>query len=590
MVSPLNDLSACHVEEFARVGIKAVSLDSDTITEARKNKLPLLKDVAACKFPLLLVSPERLTSPELDTILRSELVRGNLVLYAIDEAHVVVPWSKDFRKAYGNISKARTRIPTPTPLLALTATSQHGAPEAALVKTIGLRAGFKMIRLSREQKNLQLVFLTLTHGLGLHEFPDIAWVSEGKYKTLVYCSTIDLCERVASYLWQLRPSTAPRRKNIRLYHSFITSEVNRQTIHSFDNDPDTFVIVATVKLALGVDVRAAKVCINLGLPETVEQDTQQKGRAGRDRTIDAVGITYVEKGYASAIRKEWESEQENHDEDQRPSKAWAKAADGKSGTQVGKDIDPGLRRLVKSHVSRSCLNAETNRIFGEAISPTSCSPCHEAQRRLPCSSCIYSEPYRAVNRQFIVAEIQDFAAQVEHMDNTAKHCTKLTTDSTVSEARAAPQWKTLLAKQGSYKMLTADMRSRATVAVDQYSCSRWLKKTGTYYLIIPHTAHFPGHLFTTLLDHLHLIRSREALDGILADWKYLKEDGETLFVEITKLQLQFDEEHVIAAAEKAKKAADTRLRRKRATEMVVEDDSGQEHGEHTLQLYLSSHC
>ncbi|KAH8080737.1 hypothetical protein BXZ70DRAFT_1012493 [Cristinia sonorae] len=52
MVSPLTDLGACHVAELSRVGLKAVTLDADTIGAARtaNTASQLWRDVAAT-FP-----------------------------------------------------------------------------------------------------------------------------------------------------------------------------------------------------------------------------------------------------------------------------------------------------------------------------------------------------------------------------------------------------------------------------------------------------------------------------------------------------------------------------------------------------------
>ena len=46
----------------------------------------------------------------------------------------------------------------------------------------------------------------LMHGLAQRElFPDLGWVSLGLYKVIIYCITIDLGWRIASYLRQLLP-------------------------------------------------------------------------------------------------------------------------------------------------------------------------------------------------------------------------------------------------------------------------------------------------------------------------------------------------------------------------------------------------
>ena len=50
---------------------------------------------------------ERLASPEIDKLLRDDRFRRDLVLLGIDEAHLLVPWGKEFWKAYHQISLLR---------------------------------------------------------------------------------------------------------------------------------------------------------------------------------------------------------------------------------------------------------------------------------------------------------------------------------------------------------------------------------------------------------------------------------------------------------------------------------------------------
>jgi superfamily II DNA helicase RecQ len=87
-------IETCQVEEMRRYGVSAVSLDSGSIAAAQERGQNLLKEVEQCRWSVVIVSPERLTSPSFD--LRSTTFRANLTLYVIDEAHVVVPWSPQF--------------------------------------------------------------------------------------------------------------------------------------------------------------------------------------------------------------------------------------------------------------------------------------------------------------------------------------------------------------------------------------------------------------------------------------------------------------------------------------------------------------
>ena len=167
MVTPLSDLGHSQVsdralvsifldgspkpkvEEVKRLGIAAVALDVDNVKTASEQGRYLLKEVHECKWQLVIVSPERLTSPEFDKILQSRKFRKNLVLYVVDKAHIVIPWSLTFRKDYGQLGKVRARIQTNIPTLALTATSIVEI-EARVMNLLGIRH-YKMLRRSCER-------------------------------------------------------------------------------------------------------------------------------------------------------------------------------------------------------------------------------------------------------------------------------------------------------------------------------------------------------------------------------------------------------------------------------------------------------
>ena len=84
------------VWEMERMGVRAISLDMNTVRVARAQGRDVLKEVQQCLWSVIILSPERLTSRPFDNILRNATFRSNLILYVIDEAHVIGPWGQDF--------------------------------------------------------------------------------------------------------------------------------------------------------------------------------------------------------------------------------------------------------------------------------------------------------------------------------------------------------------------------------------------------------------------------------------------------------------------------------------------------------------
>ena len=261
-------LTSQKVEEMRCLGITAVALDVDSIQSTYEEGKDLLKEVRECKWGVVIVSPKRLTSLQFDQVMRTSTFRDNLMLYIVDKVHVMAPWSLTFCKCYGQLGKVLMRIRADVPTLALTATSIMGN-EAQVMESLGIWQYQTLCR-SCKCANLQLAFCTLLHGLDGHEFPDIAWVIHTRKKTIIYCSTIDLGHRVTSYLWRLLPRGEDCYVCIQEYNGLTWAESNAETIHSFSANDDVFMIVATIKCRMGVDIRNIEVSINLGLPESAE--------------------------------------------------------------------------------------------------------------------------------------------------------------------------------------------------------------------------------------------------------------------------------------------------------------------------------
>lgn len=538
-----------------RIGIQAVTLESGTLREAyEKENRNLWRDVQQCHHPVVILSPERLTHPEFSTILRDEAFRKNIVALLLDEAHLIIPWGLDFRKSFGNIPQLLARIPPKVPCIAVTATSCPGRSENKLLGLLGFRSGtYKETRQSNERPNVCKAYLKLNHGLEGPDYPDIVWIVTLKKKTIIYCCRMRTCARVAEYLRSFLPPGPDRLHQIRQYHSLIPQSENLDTLTSFENDPDVFCIVATVKFGMGLDARRVSFVVILGLPTTVETAKQEEGRVARDESLEGMAITYVEKSIVSVVQKEIAKGLEKESVKGAASDALLEVeddnGDGEMDVEVEeiqgpvrkkkkqRKIDPELKMMVRCHVLGSCLVAEDNRIFGNQ-GPSTRLNCLLAQRRLPCSSCFSSLPAFIDLRKRLKMPLSPTCI-------VKKAAT--TTSSRTRHNQSAGQKK--------HKPLTKSMKDRAESHLWSFARQRWLLKNGPKFRVLPSTALFSDGSIVTLLNEFHRIRDRRGLSEVLVDWKYLEDDGDQLFELVQELNVGFDveqQEILLKAAEKRK--------------------------------------
>ncbi|KAI0072463.1 P-loop containing nucleoside triphosphate hydrolase protein [Panus rudis PR-1116 ss-1] len=522
MVGPLVDLGNSRVEEMMKIGLNAVALDAESIRKAKEAGVDLYE--------------EQLTEAKFDRMLREKTFRSNIVAYIIDEAHVVIPWSLNFRKDYAEICRARHRIPIGTPMLAMTATSRIG---------------------------------------------------------IIYCKTIELCFRVASYLWRLLPVGTQRFRQVRTYHSLHWPATNAETLRSFcDDNGDTYIIVATIKFGMGVDVRRVHFVLNLGLPESIENDHQQRGRAMRDAQYDGVGITYVEKHIVTAIAKAV-ADGKAEDGGSRKLKKEARVGDDTQVTleasmraNAGKDrkIDIALYGLIVRHIKKECLVAEVNRVFGNPDS-LSHAVCKDARRRLPCSSCLQHPPYSqhplgpapllppAGAPSETHPQVIDLDSIADALDSVSTPTLFLNRSDAFIESPVVADAATMQKNIPKFWALTKDMKESASSELDQFARVQWVQKEGTRFQNLPSTLYFPWDLYQQLLSNIHNIRTFEQLAELMASWEFLNSDLPSLFNIVVKLNTRFDEEHRKKKAATKAKAAETCRKNKAANQARLLVDS-----------------
>ena len=126
VITPLIALMRDQVENLTKRGIKAIAIHSGL------SKEEIDFSIDNCVYgdiKFMYVSPERLGTE----IFRARLVKMNVCMIAVDEAHCISQWGYDFRPSYLKIAELRDYLPG-IPILALTATATENVVEDIMEK------------------------------------------------------------------------------------------------------------------------------------------------------------------------------------------------------------------------------------------------------------------------------------------------------------------------------------------------------------------------------------------------------------------------------------------------------------------------
>ncbi|MEI8038317.1 MAG: ATP-dependent DNA helicase RecQ [Verrucomicrobiota bacterium] len=262
VVSPLIALMKDQVDALTGRGIAAARLDS-TLGADELAELYARLDGGALK--LLYIAPERFSNDAF----RQRLKRLPIRLVAIDEAHCISAWGHNFRPDYLKLAKIFRQLKIPR-VLALTATA---TPQVAREIRKHFRiAAADHVQLSFHRANLDLrVTPCATAGrksLLLEKLSALAGAA------IVYVTRQETAEEVATFLVKNGLSA-------RAYHAGLPAEFRADAQSAFMAG-DTRIIVATIAFGMGIDKSNIRAVFHYNLPKSLENHTQEIGRAGRD--------------------------------------------------------------------------------------------------------------------------------------------------------------------------------------------------------------------------------------------------------------------------------------------------------------------
>lgn len=260
VVSPLIALMKDQVYHLHQKGIKASAIYTGMSYRVIDS---ILDNCVLGKVKFLYISPERLASEDF----RVRMMKMNVSLLAVDEAHCISQWGYDFRPPYLKIAEVRELLKN-VPVIALTATA---TPE--VVDDIQTRLLFK------KRNVLQKSFLR-------------------KNLSYVVRRTVNKEQELLDILKKVNGSAVVyvrNRKKTKDYSDFLNKHGVKSDFYHAGLEPNertrkqdiwiknkTRVICCTNAFGMGIDKPDVRIVIHMDVTESLEAYFQEAGRAGRD--------------------------------------------------------------------------------------------------------------------------------------------------------------------------------------------------------------------------------------------------------------------------------------------------------------------
>jgi len=263
VISPLIALMKDQLDFLTSHNVPAARLDSSL---NREETLAVHDALHANTLKLLYISPERLGN---ERFLRS-LERRRISLLAVDEAHCISEWGHNFRPDYLKIAQLAKQLQVER-VLALTATA---TPQVAR----DIAAGFEVadqdvVRTGFYRPNLNINVIPC-QAIDRDELLLRQIKKRPPGPGVIYVTLQRTAENVAAQLTAAGFET-------RAYHAGMTAE-DRHLVQEAFMASDQMIVVATIAFGMGIDKADIRYIYHYNLPKSLENYSQEIGRAGRD--------------------------------------------------------------------------------------------------------------------------------------------------------------------------------------------------------------------------------------------------------------------------------------------------------------------
>ena len=263
VVSPLLALMQDQLAFLQRHGIAAASIDS---AQSREDASAVMAKAKAGELKILMISVERLKNERF----RNFLQQVPISLLVVDEAHCISEWGHNFRPDYLKLPDYQRQFNIPQALL-LTATATPNViadmqAKFAIAESDVITTGFY-------RANLNLWVEPVTGAAKRERL--VQWMGERiGQPSIVYVTLQKTAEQIAEHL-------SRHGIGAHAYHAGMPHD-QREHIQRQFMDGQLNCIVATIAFGMGIDKSDIRNVVHFDLPKSIENYSQEIGRAGRD--------------------------------------------------------------------------------------------------------------------------------------------------------------------------------------------------------------------------------------------------------------------------------------------------------------------
>ncbi|MDC0610321.1 RecQ family ATP-dependent DNA helicase [Vibrio sp.] len=263
VISPLLALIKDQVDFLHSKGITAASIDSN---QTKEETQLTMQRIRSGEIKILMISVERLKNERF----RQFISQIPISMMVVDEAHCISEWGHNFRPDYLKLPQYRHELSIPQVLL-LTATATTAVIDDMQRKFAIQREHVTTTGFYRPNLTLDIEACPTEEKLE-RLLARIRPAPEAP--TIVYVTLQKTAEWVAEHLIEAGVSAVA-------YHAGLKSE-QREAIQQAFMTGQQNCIVATIAFGMGIDKANIRRVIHFDLPKSIENYSQEIGRAGRD--------------------------------------------------------------------------------------------------------------------------------------------------------------------------------------------------------------------------------------------------------------------------------------------------------------------